>query len=127
MPPPAAFILLFSFLIVGYIYDRVLVLWGPQQEVVIERNPFQFVPHPRDRVFWFPIYSALLASAEELAKNAGVDTTPIDETREYYRDLQKLVPQKSSDIDVAIELRKEYIKSHSFGSILSDSDQDSEI
>lgn len=112
-----AFLLLFSFLIIGYVYDRVLVMWGPQQEVVIERNPFQFVPHPRDQVFWFPIYSALLDSAEQLAKLAEVDTTPIEDTREYFDKLQNLVPQRNVDIDTAIELRDEFIKKHRFKDI----------
>jgi hypothetical protein len=42
-------ILLLSFAILGYIYDRVFVLWAPSHEVTQERNPFQYVARPNDR------------------------------------------------------------------------------
>ena len=72
-----AFIILISFLILGYIYDRVLMMWAPSQEVTIERNPYQYVPSPKHHIFWFPVYSALLDATEEIAKEVGADTTPI--------------------------------------------------
>ncbi|NHJ14703.1 MAG: hypothetical protein EAX95_13570, partial [Candidatus Thorarchaeota archaeon] len=42
------------FLIAGYVYDKVLVMWAPSQEVTQERNPYQYVPSPREHIFWFP-------------------------------------------------------------------------
>jgi hypothetical protein len=115
----AGFILL-TFLILGYIYDRVLVMWAPSQEVTIERNPYQYVPSPKDHIFWFPLYSSLLDAAEQLATLANVDTSAIDETRQYYFKLQKLRAEIKEDIDKGIELREEFIKSHTFSSILEE-------
>jgi len=113
-------IVLFGFLILGYIYDRVLVMWAPSQEVTIERNPFQYVPSPKDKVFWFPIYSALLDVSEQLAQHYNIDAAAVKETRDYYSELQKLRPERNEDIDRGIELREEFIRSHDFSSILDE-------
>ncbi len=113
-----AAILLFSFLIIGYFYDKVFVMWGPQQEVVIERNPFQYVPQPRDRIFWFPVYSALLSASESIANKLELDTTSIKDTRTYFAELEKLRPERPQDIDKAIKLREAFLKDHHFSNIL---------
>lgn len=112
-------IILFTFLIVGYVYDRVLVMWAPSQEVTIERNPYQYVPSPKENVFWFPIYSALLEISEQLAEHNDLDTSIVDETRRYYSEIEKLRPERKEDIEKGIELREEFIKSHKFSSILN--------
>jgi hypothetical protein len=117
-------ILLFSFAILGYIYDRVFVLWAPAHEVTQERNPFQYVPRPIDQIFWLPLYSALLDSCNQLADHFGVDSAVIDETREYYAAYEKLRPERREDIDEAIRLRDEYIAKHSFAEIGSESEED---
>ena len=117
---PFAFagLLLFTFLILGYIYDRVLVMWAPSMEVSQERNPFMFVPSPRDRIFWLPLYSALLDVTEKLAERFEADTTAIDEAREYYAQLTVLRPERKEDIDRAIELRSDYVSKHDFSKII---------
>jgi hypothetical protein len=115
-------ILVFSFAILGYIYDRVFVLWAPSHEVTQERNPFQYVARPIDRIFWLPMYSAVLDSCEQLANEFGIDPQIILETREYYAEYEKLRPEKREDIDAAIELRDKYVRNHSFKEIVSESE-----
>ncbi len=119
---PFAFagMMFFVFLILGYIYDRVLVMWSPQQEIVRERDPYQYVPQPRDHIFWFPIFSGLLEATEGLAKQFDIDTTTIDETREYYAALEQLKPERITDIDVALELRKDFLEKHRFKDIIKE-------
>ena len=112
--------LLFTFLIIGYLYDRVFVMWGPQQEVVIERNPFQYVPQPRDKIFWFPIYSSLLTASEQIANEMNIDTSVIQEVREYFTELEKLRPERTQDIDTAIKLREEFLRKYRFQDIIDD-------
>lgn len=111
-----AAVILFAFLILGYIYDKVLVMWAPSQEVVIERSPYQYVPSPKDNIFWFPLYSTMLDSLEKLADEFGVDKQLIEDTRLYYANLQQLTTSRG-DIDKGIELRKEYIEKHKFTDI----------
>ena len=110
-------VILFVFLILGYIYDRILVMWAPSQEVNIERNPFQYVPSPKDKIFWFPVYSALLDVSERLVHHFELDPTQVKETRDYYAELQKLRPERNEDIDRAIELRRDYVERHEFSTI----------
>ena len=111
-------ILLFGFLIIGYLYDRVFVMWGPQQEVVVERNPFQYIPHPRDRIFWFPVYSTLLQASERIAEKMELDSSTIQEVREYFSQLEKLRPERPNDIDIAIKLRDEFIRKNKFRDLI---------
>ncbi|MDH4214077.1 MAG: hypothetical protein OEV85_09170 [Candidatus Thorarchaeota archaeon] len=115
-------IILIIFLFFGYLYDRVLFMWAPSQEVNLERNPYQYVPSPKDHVFWFPIYSALLDVSEELATHFDLDRTTIRETREYYSEMQALRPERNEDIDKGIELREKFAKTHQFSDIIDDED-----
>jgi len=113
-------IIMFVFLILGYIYDRVLVMWAPSQEVTIERNPYQYVPSPKEYVFWFPIYSALLDISEQLARGNELDTKVIDDTREYYSEIEKLRPERKEDIEKGKRIRENFIRTHKFSSILGE-------
>jgi hypothetical protein len=106
------------FLISGYIYDRVLIMWAPSQEVWMERNPYQYVPQPRDHIFWFPLYSVLLDISEEMAKEHDLDASTIDEVREYYAKLETFAAERKQDIDAADELRARFQSKHSFKDIL---------
>jgi hypothetical protein len=113
---PLAFagLILFVFLVLGYIYDRVLVMWAASQEVTQERNPFMYVPSPKDQIFWFPIYSTMLDALERLAKEYDLDTTEIKETRDYYSEIQRMRPERRQDIEAAIKLRNQYFREHPF-------------
>ncbi len=122
---PIAFsVTLFVFFLVGgYIYDRVFVMWAPSHEVTQERNPFQYVPRPIDRILWLPIYATMLDVSEQLADEFNLDKTAIAETREYYNKLEGFRPEIREDIDRAIELREEYVAKHPFSDIYSESDE----
>jgi hypothetical protein len=117
-------ILLVTFVVLGYIYDRVFVLWAPSHEVTQERNPFQYVARPIDKIFWLPTYSALLDSCKKLADHFDIDSTVIDETREYYAAYERFRPERREDIDEAIRLREEYFAKHSLAEIGSESEVD---
>lgn len=118
-----ALIVLLVFLIIGYVYDRVLLMWAPSQEVTQERNPYQYVPSPKDHIFWFPIYTAILDSCELLAEKFEIDTKEIEETKVYYAELQKLRPERKEDIDRAIELRQQFVSKHAFADIFEDEER----
>ncbi len=109
-----AFILLIMFLFIGYLYDRVFVMWAPSQEVSMERNPFQYVPGPKDQIFWLPMYSTILDSVEMIAKELEADTTAIRDAKEYFAQIQNLSPLRKEDLSEAIRLRDEFIKKHPF-------------
>ncbi|MHA1944286.1 MAG: hypothetical protein ACW96M_07815 [Candidatus Thorarchaeota archaeon] len=115
-PFALAFTLLTIFLIVGYLYDRIFIMWAPSQEVTMERNPFQYVPSPKDHIFWLPIYSSLLEATQKLAQNFGVDTQLIEDAREHYSNIQSLRPERREDIDTGAELREQFVTGHNFWS-----------
>ena len=89
-------------------------MWAPAQEVTIERNPYQYVPSPKDHIFWFPLYSTLLNVSETLSKEYGLDTSRIEDARKYFAEFQKLRPERNEDIDKGIEMREEFLRSHPF-------------
>ena len=117
-------VLLFSFLILGYLYDKVFIMWAPSQEVSMERNPFQYVPSPKDHIFWLPIYSVLLNATEALAEELDVDTQEIAAAKEYFAKWQHLRPEIKDDIDIGAEMRDDFIAGHSFRDISSKSDKE---
>ncbi len=119
-----AVVILGTFLILGYIYDRVFVMWAPAMEVAAERNPYQYVPGPMEHVFWFPAYSSMLDALECVAKDNGVDTSCIDDARAYFAQLQKLRPERREDIARAIELNREFLATHSFADLVSNESAD---
>jgi hypothetical protein len=115
--------LLVSFLILGYLYDRVFIMWAPSQEVSMERNPYQYVPSPKDHIFWLPIYSVLLNATESLAERLEVDTKDIADAKEYFAKWQKLRPEIREHIDVGAEMRDQFIAGHSFHDIVKETDE----
>ena len=115
-------VILFSFLILGYIYDVVLVMWAPSNEVNIERNPFQYVPAPKDRVFWFPFFASVLDASEKILEKMDLETSEVVETRKYFAELQRLRPERNDDLDRGIELRQEYMKKYRFEDIPRETD-----
>ncbi|MBD3407681.1 MAG: hypothetical protein GF411_16305 [Candidatus Lokiarchaeota archaeon] len=106
------------FLILGYVYDRVLVMWAPSGEVTTERNPYQYVPSPKEEIFWFPLFSSLLTASQRIAKKLEIDDTEIQETKEYYAKLSKFTAERKDDIEKAIALRKKYMIDHNMSDFL---------
>ncbi|MHA1928256.1 MAG: hypothetical protein ACTSV2_06725 [Candidatus Thorarchaeota archaeon] len=106
--------ILVVFLLIGYLYDKIFVMWGPQQEVVVERNPYSYVPQPRDRIFWFPVYSSILSACNDIAEALDLDTTTIEATRKYFSTLETFRPERTNDIDKAEDLKKKFISEHPF-------------
>jgi hypothetical protein len=98
-------------------------MWGPQQEVTIERNPYSFVPQPQDNIFWLPVYSGILDACAKLAEEFEIDSSIVSDTRDYFDKLQKFKPLTPGDIDKAILHRQEYVKNHSFDSIIPPFDE----
>ena len=104
---------------------RDAIAGSPSQEVNVERNPYQYLPSPREQIYWFPIYSAMLNISEELAKKFDVGTQTIEETREYYSQLQGLKVERKEDIDTALDLRLKFVEKHPFSKVLKrDSSKD---
>jgi hypothetical protein len=116
-------VIVVAFLILGYVYDRVLMLWAPSQEVIMERNPFQYVPGPKERIYWLPLYSALLTVAEDLSDHYGLDKRDIVESREYFAEIMTLRPERPGDLEKAAMMRSDYIESHPFSDILENEER----
>lgn len=110
--------LLASFAILGYLYDRVFVMWAPSHEVTQERNPYQYVARPIDRIFWLPLYSVLLDASDKLANHFELDGTIIEETRQYYASYETLGPERKENIDKAVKLRTDFVRDHPFAGII---------
>jgi len=78
------------FLIGGYLYDRVLQLWAETQTVNVYRNPFTYVPHPRERIISMAYWAYVFQSLDQIAEKLDVDIKSKDLMRpliEYYLSL----------------------------------------
>ena len=108
-------LILLVFLILGLLYDRVFVMWSPQAQVVVERDPYQYVPLPIDRILWFPWISTILDSTQSILNKLDLDDELIEEVREYYSKLQSLSPTDIMNLEIARGLTSEFVSSHPFG------------
>ncbi|NHJ46177.1 MAG: hypothetical protein FK733_00180 [Asgard group archaeon] len=65
-----AVIVFFIFALGGYLYDRSFRLWTETQKVSVERNPYTYVPNPKERwqsrAFWSYNLTVLSQIAEKL-------------------------------------------------------------
>ncbi|MHA1556527.1 MAG: hypothetical protein ACTSPM_06275 [Candidatus Heimdallarchaeota archaeon] len=66
-------VILILFLIVGYLYDRLFKLWTETQTVNVERNPYTYVPNPKEYINNLAIFSFLFDSLNQIAEKLDVE------------------------------------------------------
>ncbi len=93
--------------IAGWYYDRKLVLWSPEQIVNIERNPYSYVPEPRNYALLLPIYHTFFAVLRELFVSHDMDTIVIDRLALYLHEYLQLSVTRNEDLFEAQRLRSE--------------------
>jgi len=67
-------VLIFAiFVVVGYLYDRLFKLWTETQTVHVERNPYTYVPQPKEYINNLAIFSFLFDSLTQISEKLDVD------------------------------------------------------
>ena len=100
------FLVLVVFLIGGYLYDRFLKLWTETTKVAIERNPYTYVPNPKElwlsRAVWLYTFMSLSQIADKLELNLENEEEMKLLLKKYY----SLTPQTENFEKEVVKLSK---------------------
>ena len=85
-------IIFIIFVIGGYIYDRVLKLWSETQTVSVERNPYTWVPGPKEQILWLGWWAYLFKALNQIAEKLDVELEDEEVVRLHMSEYYKLKP-----------------------------------
>jgi hypothetical protein len=94
--------------IAGWYYDKKLQVWSPERIIMVERDPYCYVPRPRFHAFDVPFLYPLLRLFRDFAASAGIDHSAVDRLISYLDEFSALHPKKKGHIRAALELRESY-------------------
>ena len=105
---------LFSiFLGVGWIYDIKLRQWSQSNQVLIEKNPYSYVPNFKNAAFEYQIFYAIASSYRKIMNKLKLDTKNIDDLALFMSDYYSYKPEKK-DIDHCEKEGDSFLESHEF-------------
>lgn len=105
---------LFSiFLGVGWIYDIKLRQWSQSNQVLIEKNPYSYVPNFKNAAFDYPIFYAITSSYRKIMTKLNLDTKHFDDLAIFMSDFFSYRAEKK-DIDHSEKEADSFLQSHEF-------------
>ncbi len=94
-----------GFLIGGYLYDRVFRLWAETQKVTAHRNPYTYVPNPRERIITLGYWTYILQSLDQIAEKLDLDIKSKDLMRPLIEYYISLTPNISDFEDKGLKMK----------------------
>ena len=94
--------------LLGWLYDKRMRVWSPNQIVIVERNPYTFLAEPALSIRTLPIFNAILLTLRDVIDKAGIDCNEIDKILEYISEYQKLDVSRDESMKEAQELRASF-------------------
>lgn len=89
----------------GWVYDRKLKLWSPDQVVQVERSPYSYVPEPRTYSLTYPVFYETLQTLYDLFCVIDIKTEKFVTVIEYLGEYLDLRVSRDEDIVRAKVLR----------------------
>jgi hypothetical protein len=97
------FIIFVVFVIGGYLYDRVFQLWSETQTVAIQRNPYSYIPGPKEEILWLGWWAYLFSAINQIAQKLDIELEGEEIVQLHMKEYYNIKP---SDEDWAIKARK---------------------
>lgn len=94
------------FLIGGYLYDRVFRLWAETQTVNVERNPFTYVPGPKEYINHLATFSFIFMSLTQIAEKLDIDLEAAEYIRLHMKTYYDLTTSKENFDKEALKLKE---------------------
>jgi len=98
-------IIFFVFLVGGYLYDRVFSLWSENQAVNILRNPYTYVPSPKEQWYVMIIYGYIFNSLNQIANKLEITLDNEDEIRLFLQHYLSMNPNTPNFIGEVEKLK----------------------
>ena len=99
--------LFFGLTAAGWYYDKKLRVWSADIVVKFERNPYMYVPDPRNGVMEIPFFSILLKTLSSLFEKWDIDRTELLTMIQYLDTYQQYNASDSQNMEDARALRRE--------------------
>jgi hypothetical protein len=99
--------LFFILTLAGWYYDKKLRVWSADYVVKFERNPYMFVPDPRNGVMEIPFYTTLFRSFLELFRKLGLEESGLESMLDFLNRYMILDVSDDNNMKKAKSLRRE--------------------
>lgn len=95
----------FTFIVGGYVYDRIFKLWSETQTVAVERNPYTYVPNPKELIFNWGMWAYLANSINQIADKLDIELEAAPLARKHMEEYYRLNPRTPNFVEKSKELR----------------------
>ncbi|MFW9925011.1 MAG: hypothetical protein ACFFDW_17185 [Candidatus Thorarchaeota archaeon] len=82
-----------AFAIGGFLYDKTFKLWSETNIVNVERNPYTWVPGPKDEIQWLGWFAFIFNSLNQIANKLDVELEGEEIIKEHMAEFFKLNPK----------------------------------
>lgn len=90
----------------GWYYDKKLRVWSADFVVKFERNPYMYVPDPRNGVMEIPFFLILLKTLSSLLEKRNIDRTELQNMIQYLETYQHFDVSIDQNMEDARALRR---------------------
>ncbi len=98
--------LFFGLTIAGWYYDKKLRVWSADIVVKFERNPYMYVPDPRNGVMEIPFFLVLFKTLNNLFENRNLDRRELQNMIQYLETYQQFNASVNQNMEDARDLRR---------------------
>jgi len=92
----------------GWYYDKKLRVWSADFIVKFERNPYMYVPDPRNGVMEIPFFLVLFKTLNALFEKRNLDSTELKTMIQYLEKYKHLDVSVDQNMENARELRRDF-------------------
>lgn len=113
-----AIVVFIIFVIGGYLYDRLFKMWTETSTVAVERNPYTYVPTPKEQWHSLAIYGYLFNTLGQIAKKLDIKLENEEEMKlflNHYLSMDAKTPEFEEEVkklkQISNLIKKSYIGS----------------
>jgi hypothetical protein len=99
--------LFFGLVAAGWYYDKRLRVWSADFIVKFERNPYMYVPDPRNGIVEIPFFLILFRTLDNIFEKKNLDRTELRKIIQYLERYQQFDASVDQNMEDARTLRKE--------------------
>ncbi|MFW9805314.1 MAG: hypothetical protein ACFFFK_01135, partial [Candidatus Thorarchaeota archaeon] len=102
--------LFFVLTAIGWYYDKKLQVWSPERMVIVERNPYSYIPEPRFYVFEAPMLYTFFKMLKDITSKENIVIPELDRVIQYFSDYSSLSILRDEDMKTARRMRQSFGK-----------------
>lgn len=101
------------FLFLGWIYDTRIRMWSQQNQAIIERQAYYYVPMTSTLAFEYPILYTMIQTLNGVSEKLGIPKHALERLTKYLQDYMMLPAEKDA-IDYTIESSEDFLRNCPF-------------